>query len=504
MKNDKYKIKKVAIYNRKSRDDETEEGLRKNLATLVEMCVKNNWEYEVFQEVGSSQNMNPELDRMLEKIQRFLFDAVLATEQSRLGRNDVVIAQTKQILTNYGIKLITPNKTYDLESQEDTLMSDMQAIVDKQEYLNTKRRLIRGKRQSAKEGNWVTRAPTGYKYDHGSKKLVPNEHAPIIQEIFKLYLSGMTTTDIERQFELDRILTPSGSKWDSARIAVVLANPAYKGTYIYGKTKISKIEKMPSGKPRQVKTDEEEQIIVHNAHVGIVSVEDWEKAREIRESRLTKPPGARIGKVAFTGLIKCSFCGRVHSFQRRKGKELRITSCQTRHYNEDGSYSVCKNKGGRLDKFEELFYAKFSQYVGQLERYLEQIKNNMKEETTNPADEKKALEGQIKKLEFRIDRVRDAYEGGAYTLEVAQERIKNHNVQIKKIMQQLEKLNRKSNEEQVDSLQTVFNKLKSILEGTSDLETKEINELYTKLIDHIEYKRVGDHRAKMDLTIHYK
>ncbi|WP_338205679.1 recombinase family protein [Parageobacillus thermoglucosidasius] len=57
------KIKKVAIYIRKSRPDETEEALKNQLSALVELCTKNEWEFEVFQEIGSSQDINPELDR---------------------------------------------------------------------------------------------------------------------------------------------------------------------------------------------------------------------------------------------------------------------------------------------------------------------------------------------------------------------------------------------------------------------------------------------------------
>ena len=149
------KIQKVAVYSRKSRAEDTDEVLQRQLATLLDLCVKNGWESEVFQEVGSSQDINDELEKMLDKVQRFEYDAVVTTEQSRLGRNDMVMAKVKHILATHGVKLVTPTQTLDLSTQEGTLYSDMQTLVDKQEYLNTKKRLVRGKRQSAKAGNWV-------------------------------------------------------------------------------------------------------------------------------------------------------------------------------------------------------------------------------------------------------------------------------------------------------------------------------------------------------------
>ncbi len=500
-------IKKVAIYSRKSRPDETDETLKRQLAFLIDKCVDNNWEFEVFQEYGSSQDSNrPELNKMLEKIQSFHYDAVVVTDQDRLSRSTVGFHQVKEILTNYGVQLVTSSKIYDYATQEDDLMSDMQSIVAKQEYLNIKKRLVRGKRQSAKEGNWVGgKTPIGYLYDHKTKKLTPDENAPTIRRIYELYLSGNSSTEVERIFDLDGILTPSGSKWNKARISVVLSNPVYKGTVIYGKTKVSKVEKKPSGSPKQLRADESDQIIIDHAHEPIVSPEDWEKVKDIREGRLTKPPSARIGKVIFTGLIKCGLCGRTHSFQRRKGKELRVTSCQTRYYSDDGEkYTVCKNKGVKLELFEQVFFAKFGQFVNELELYLEEIKQNIKHDETNPVDEKAILTANIKKIEADIKKVQKGFIAEIYTEDEAQKEIKRLKVQKKYVEEKLKRLDTKSKDEKIDELQGTLNKLTSLLEGTSDLETKDINYLLTAIIDHIEYKRVGDHKAEIEMKIHYK
>jgi len=501
------RIQKVAVYSRKSRPDETNEVLQRQLSTLLDICAKNNWEYDVYQEVGSSQNINPELERMLSKIRDYHYDAVVTTEQSRLGRNEVVMAQVKQTMANYGVKLVTPNSApIDFATQEGSLLSGMYSLVDAQEYINTKKRLIRGRRQSAKSGNWVgSKAPVGYKYDSVSKRLVPNKFAPVIERIFRLYLSGLSSTDIARQFELEGILTPSGTNWDKARIAVVLANPVYKGTVIYGKTKVSKVSFKPSGAPRQFKTDLEEQIIVEDAHQAIVSPEDWERVRKIREQRNSKPPSARIGKVIFTGLIKCSLCGRTHSFQRRKGKEIRITSCQTRHYKDDGSYTICANKGMRLDKFEQLFYYQFEDFVSALEQYLEDIKNNLHAGTsTNPADEKASIEQAIKKHGQTIKKVQRGYEMEMYTDEEFTDRIKELRTQIKQLEQELETLNSKSDDDAIDELEDSVNRLRAFLEGTSKMCTSEINAMLCKYIDYIEYTRLGNHTAEAHIEIKYK
>ena len=275
---------------------------------------------------------------------------------------------------------------------------------------------------------------------------------------------------------------------------------------VYGKTKVSRIEKKPSGSPRQFKTDKEEQTIVPDAHYPIISPEDWERVRAIREQRNSKPPSARIGKIIFTGLIQCGICGRTHSFQRRKGKELRIASCQTRNYADDGSHTNCKNKGMRLDKFEQLFFFQFEDFVKALEDYLEVIKNNINIGTAiNPADERESIEQAIKKHVKTIKKVKIGYEElGTYTDEEYVDRIKELRSQIAQLEEQLATLEVKTQDEEVDELEDSVNKLRAILEGTSKISISEINALLCKYIDYIEYTRLGDHTAEAEVTIHYR
>lgn len=76
-------------------------------------------------------------------------------------------------------------------------------------------------------------------------------------------------------------------------------------------------------------------------------------------------------------------------------------------------------------------------------------------------------------------------------------------VQKKHIESKLEELNKKSQEDKVNDLETVLNKFKGILSGEIDLEARDINQLFTSIIEKIEYKRVGDHKAEIELTIHF-
>jgi len=508
-------IKKVAIYSRKSRPDETEEILQRQLQVLIEMADKNKWQWEVYQEVGSSMSIEerdrPELNKMLTKVQIYEYDGILVTDSDRISRDIEHSSRIKKMLANYGVKLITTTKVYDYNSQEDDLMSDMMAIVSKQEYLNTKKRLIRGKKASASQGRWQGKAPLGYKYDKEKGKLVIDEEtATIVKRIYDLYIQGFSSTDIAYKLEIEGVRTPTGTLFTSSRIVNILRYEVYKGTVVYGKTRNSKTEKLQSGQAKQLPTDKEVQIRVENAHEAIISPEEWEKVAHIRQYRMSRPVASRLGKNPFSSLIQCALCGEKHSFQKdcRNGA-LRIQSCQTRHYNAEGFYTVCHNQGVILSEFEKGFYKELSFYIDKLEEHLETIKSNVRaEEAFDPEGEIATLNQQIKNLNAQIKKVQQAFILDIMKEEEAQSQIKKNRTQIENLEKQIEEVNRKSNEGKLESLEQFIIKLKSILTGDTHMETKEINQLFTGFIDRIEYKRVGtvkgSRKANMELKIYYK
>ena len=511
----KTEIKKVAIYSRKSRPDETEEVLQRQLQILVEMADKNIWQWEVFQEIGTSMSIDerdrPELNKMLAKVQSYEYDGILVTDSDRISRDIEHSAHIKKMLANYGVKLITTTKVYDYNSQEDDLMSDMMAIIAKQEYLNTKKRLIRGRKASASQGRWQGKAPLGYKYDKELGKLVIDETtAPTIRRIYELYLQGLSSTDIARELDIEGTRTPSGTLFTSSRIINILRYEVYKGTTVFGKTRNSKTEKFANGRPKQQPTDEEVQIRVEDAHEAIISPEDWHKVENIRKQRVSKPVASRLGKNPFSSLIKCGLCGQTHSFQKdsRRGT-LRIQSCQTRHYEDDGSYQVCSNQGVALEVFEKGFYKELSTFVYQLEEYLEVIKENAKaDDVHNPEVELEILSQQIKKLNAQMKKVQQAF-----ILEIMEEveaksetkKIRN---QIEALEKQIEDIKNTTNENKVEGLQNLINRIQNILTGETEMEPKEINQLFCTFIDKIEYKRVGtvkgSYKADIELKLHFK
>ncbi|MDM5229337.1 recombinase family protein [Cytobacillus sp. NJ13] len=485
-------ITNVAVYVRKSREDEDEQALNRQQSVLIDHCEKNSWNWELFKEVGSSQDLDrPELQNMLEKVKLFHYDAIVVADQDRLSRNVVHFGQIKMILMNAGCFVVTPSKVFDYSKDSDDMFSDFMSVIAKSEYQQIKKRLVRGTKQSAREGNYLgKKVPIGYSYNRETKRLEKSEDAEIMRRLFELYMNGMSTKDIAFKFEHEGVMTSVGMKWTPAGVSRLLNNVVYAGHSLYGKTKQYKKD----GKRVTEKTSEEEQILVKNTHEGIVSLEEWELVQTIKEKRNSRPPSLRLGKHKFSGLIRCSKCGAIHSFQTSRYKRKRISSCQTRHYNEDMTeYFVCDNKGANISEFEKLFYAHFSEYVDQLEKYVETIKGaDLPEQTDNRAEQIDSKRKQIQKLEQQVKKTQQGFLMEIFSESEAQDQIKQLKGQIAMLEGQIGELEQQEDSSEVDALEQTLNKMKAFLEGSDDMDEREANEILREFVDAIVYTKTDN------------
>lgn len=495
------KISQVGLYIRKSRDDESNEALERQQQVLIDMCVKNIWKYDIYKEVGSSQDLDrPELQKMLDKVKGFHYDAIVCADLDRLSRNTGHFGTIKEILINYGCVVVTPTKVYDFTVQEDDLFSDIQSVLAKNEYQTIKKRLVRGSRQSAKGGSWMGKKnPVGYIYNKETKKLEISEDAQIIKMMFQEYLNGLSTKDIANKFITQGITTTTGMIWTPAGISRLLNNPVYKGDSLYGKTKTV------NGK-RHIKTSEEEQILVKGTHEAIVDKEMWEMVQKVKLNRNSRPIPLKLGKHKFSGLIKCRLCGRVHSFQASRGGKKRITSCQTRYYKDESldNYKMCENKGVNLDTFEKLFFSYLSLYIKELEKYKKIIQESKSSKKDSPTDRINIIEKQMKKIQHEIKRVQQGYVMEIFTNEEAQSQIKTLKLQNESLEKELEKLNIEVVENETDYIDITIEKLTNFLKGHDKMPEVKANNILREFIDSIIYKRIGNIDAEIELKIIWK
>ncbi|WP_153127369.1 recombinase family protein [Peribacillus tepidiphilus] len=174
-------VKRIALYLRKSRD---EEGLgveilnrhEERLMSFLEPNLKPPFNREivgVYKEVGSSDTIRdrPEFCRLMDDMDLGILDAVVAVDLDRITRGS---------RKEYGIICdcfeqndvlhITTSRTYDLN--EDDILIDIEHRISRSELKKITRRLSEGKKDSAREGRYSNgSAPYGYRYNRLERML---------------------------------------------------------------------------------------------------------------------------------------------------------------------------------------------------------------------------------------------------------------------------------------------------------------------------------------------
>lgn len=500
------KIRDVALYVRKSRDNS--ESLEGQISSLIDYCERFNWEYQLFKEEGSasSEDWNrPELQRMIKLIEKQHFDAIVVTEQSRITRSDE-FPKFRNILQETNCLFITTqtNSVYDYNKPEDEFVSDIMSAVAKQEIAFAKLRLKRGTIQSAKKGNYMgKKVVVGYNYNRETKRLEPSEDASVIRRMFEEYANGLSTTDIAYKFTTENVTTSTGMIWTPSGISRLLNNIVFNGHSLYGKTTQKKDKS--TGRRITKKTSKDEQILIKNTHEAIIDDELWNKVQQLKLERNSRPIAIRLGKHKFSSLIICGLCGRTHSFQNSRYKRFRVTSCQTRHYDElMKNYTICKNEGCNITEFENKFYPQLEQYVEELKKYIEIIKASEDKKNTDYKGIIKSKERQIKKLEQDKKRIQQGYIMKIFDEEEAQEETKKIKQQIIMLKDEIHNLEEKDGNVNINYLESVLKKIKLFLAGKYKMSEHKENEILKEVVEAILYIKTEHTDHKVELKIVWK
>ena len=239
--------KAYAMYLRKSRKDAAGESVEETLARheqrLLQLAQQQGLVIgTVYREVvsGDSIAARPEMQRLLQAVQRGQYQGVLVVELERLARGDTkdqgVVAEAFQCS---GTRIVTPAKTYDPDNEFDEEYFEFGLFMSRREYKTIKRRMQAGVRQSVGAGNYLPPcAPFGYDIfcrGRRDRTLVPNGDAPVVRLIFQWYAAGCSCPEIARRLTALGCRTATGrTRWPPTSVAKILHNDVYLGRVHYG------------------------------------------------------------------------------------------------------------------------------------------------------------------------------------------------------------------------------------------------------------------------------
>lgn len=350
---------RVAIYIRLSKDDGNDESYsvknqRERLNDTLEQLMLDEDGIEFvgyyiddgFTGVDSDRD---DFQRLLTDIHNGKVNCVLVKDLSRLSRNDWECKYYLQMLfVKMNVRFISlelpkldsfkrPEGVYELDVS-------FQSMYNENHCRETSIK-VRGTLDKKREkGQFIGAfAPYGYLKDpEDYHHLVVNpETAPVVKDIFRWYMEGMSKSAITKElirlgisspYEYKRqhgmkCFNPQAVKkggvvyWSTRTVDQILHNPTYIGDMVQGRHKVTsyKIHDI-------IPVDEADWFWVEGTHEAIIDADTFQKVQDLM-SRNTRVSPKRNNLYLFSGFLRCADCGR--GMVRNSAHGYTYYSCRT-------------------------------------------------------------------------------------------------------------------------------------------------------------------------------
>ena len=507
------------IYLRKSRADLEAEArgegdtLSRHRRALTDLATARSLPVgAIYEEIVSGDTIaaRPQMQRLLREVEGGMWRGVLVMEIERLARGDSIDQGLVARAFKYSETLIiTPFKTFDPNNEYDEEYFEFGLFMSRREYKTIRRRLSAGVQAARREGKYTAgQPPFGYqkiklKGEKGGSLVPDPDTAPIVQDVFRWYLGGMTISEINRR--LNQLIPPPpgcAPRWYHRRVSELLRNPHYAG-YTTGTRKPTH-KQVVDGQLKVVRSKVKDVPLYDGRHEALVSREDWHTVQQMLARNFTPPvPRGKGQKNAFTGLIVCGLCGR--KMQRSSfspGQAVRrepIIFCISR--------SACPTISHRYDEIERMV---LDTLRGWLASYSSGVMSAPQHEITGQLQSSlKQLEKRLADLDARTNRAFELVETGVYSPALYAERKSALDTERASVLHQIQNINdeihRLANEE---TIRLAFvPKLRHVLESYESAENaQEQNRLLKTVIDKIVYTKTvrvtSNNPGNLNLQIH--
>lgn len=492
-------VRRKAIYLRKSRDEThgRDDILAKHRMQLVEMCERNGWTYETYEEVGSADSLDdrPKMMQLLDDIEDGRYDGVVVMEYERLSRGSQQdAALIFSVFQREGVQIITPTQRYDLNDETSEALLGVASIFARMEYRKIKRRLRQGKINGAKQGKWV-QGPAPYPYTTipdpavSDRRIVAvdEEQFPHYEMMLSDALAGVSPGDIAIKLNVAGARTNRGGTWVAETVQRVLLNPFHMGRIIYGKTKAGK-------DGERIKLDPDEWITSEGDHPRLKTPEEHARIMELISSRRRIGRRSLEGNTPLSGLVKCAVCNEAnvsttHQSTLHRGRHVLFACTRRSPFGE-----ICPNGGVPAEIVYRVIETEAAQLMDRLTSQFDETRTRV---STLPTL-LEATRAELAKEQTKLSNLIDLAISGLITKDVLASKKVPIEASIQRIKATLSELESSTATGEMP-MEERKQKLSTILRGdfwTSDEWThKDRHTLLTTLIDHITL-RAEIHRSK--------
>jgi DNA invertase Pin-like site-specific DNA recombinase len=297
--------------------------------------------------------------------------AVLSLEASRLARSNSDWCRLIEICSLTDTLVIDEDGVYDPTQYNDRLLLGIKGTMSEAELHWLRSRLLGGKQEKARAGQLRFRPPTGLVHDPAGQIVFdPDEQVQhTIRLVFDTFERVGAALGVVQDFAANHLSVPTrlygGVRngqllWrslDHGRVLAILHNPAYAGTYVYGRTKTRNVvlpgeEPCVKGRTRRVALEDWPHVL-HDHHPAYITWGQFQRNQQQLIDNCTSQHqdhrGAiREGAALLQGLVLCGRCGRRMTIRYMDDGKVPLYECNRLH-NAFGA-KVCQSlRGDRID-----------------------------------------------------------------------------------------------------------------------------------------------------------
>jgi DNA invertase Pin-like site-specific DNA recombinase len=278
---------------------------------------------KIYREVVSGESIQerPEMQEVLKNVETGNIDGILVVEVERLTRGDAKDQGTVTQAFKYSnTKIITLNKIYDPNSDEDEEYFEFGLFMSRREYKTINRRMQRARIANVLDGKYcASEPPFGYKkvrvkYGKGYTLEPVSEEAEIVKEMYQKRADGMGYDIICNWLNTLDFKPKKSDVWTPATIKGMLSNPIYIGKIRWNSNKQKKILINGQIIKKRRKGNNEDLILVEGLHPAIINNDLFDIVQGIKPNKASTKHNTELQNPLAT-LVKCADCGR--SMQRR-------------------------------------------------------------------------------------------------------------------------------------------------------------------------------------------
>lgn len=381
---------KAVIYARFSSEKQNEASIEGQLRECMQYAEFNNIQVVgnyIDRAQSAKTDHRPEFQHMIKDSYKNLFDTVLVWKLDRFARNRYDSAYYKNVLKKNGVRVISAKETISQGAEGILLESLLEGYA---EFYSAElsEKVKRGMTENAlKAKSNGVRAPFGYYVDEQDHYQVDEATAPIVKEIYSLYLGGTRVNDIAKLLT-SRGVKNRGYSLNYNAVFRILTNRKYIGEYKFG------------------------DVTIPNAIPALISEEDFNAVQAKMKVNKKAPAMHRSeDDYLLTTHLFCGKCGAMMTGEigtSHTDKKYRYYRCN------QSKQHKCDKKTVKKDWIEELVIDEIITLIAS-DEVLEELVDRVYEMQSEESNTVAVIQNQLAEVEKKLRNLAEAIARGIFS-----------------------------------------------------------------------------------------